>query len=197
MKKFYTCFVIALFSLLPSYAQLTIRPHLGFNVSKLSKDPGSFDASSRVGSQFGAFLITGNRIFLQTGLQYANVGSELVYRESGQFQNQEIEAIFRGIRVPLYAGWRANPKDDFLNLRLFAGPSVAWVLSKKEENSALLSKETYTDALWGANIGAGFDLGWFFLDANLELGLNDAFKISSAKNHVFGLNGGMRITLGE
>lgn len=197
MKTLIICsFILFNFSL-QSFSQITVRPHLGFNLSRLSDEPENFDVMARVGSQFGAFVTTGNKLFFQTGLQYTAVGTELVYKEEGQFFGESTEAVFKGLRVPLYLGWRPNHKEKMVNLRLFAGPSVSWVFSDDSSNESIWSKGRYSDSIWGANVGAGFDLWLFFLDLNFEFGLSEAFEDLAIKNHLIALNGGVRLTLGE
>lgn len=197
MKTVIFCLFL-LFNFLPSaFAQITVRPHLGFNLSRLNDEPENFDVSARVGSQFGAYVTVGNKIFLQSGLQYTSVGNELVYKQEGQFQGEKTDAVYQGLRIPLYLGWRPNQKDKLVNMRLFAGPSLTWVLNDKSSNENIWGEGRFSDSVWGANVGAGFDLWLFFLDLNFEFGVSDALSDLAIKNNLIALNGGVRLTLGE
>ena len=89
------------------------------------------------------------------------------------------------------------PRLTIRNLRFFAGVSANIITDINFAGSSF-KKEVFNSAIWAADIGAGLDVLFLFLDVGYEFGLSNVFTDDSvnSKNNVFYVNLGFRIRLG-
>jgi hypothetical protein len=196
MKKVIFTFLMVLGSIVILQAQVELKPTFGFNVSRLSNEPESFSQSSRLGYQFGGSVQFGKKLYLEPGVYWVKMGSELVHADQASFN---YETNINLIRIPVFVGYQiiGGDKENIFGLRVFGGPTGSWV-TKISANDNDLDKEEFSNFLWGIDVGAGVDVWLLFLDFGHEWGLNDVFKDdpTNAKNHAWWWNLGVRIRFG-
>ena len=177
-------------------AQIEIKPTIGLNVSRLSDEPESFSQSARPGFQIGGSLQFGKKLYLEPGIFWTQMGSDLVHASENV---QDYKMDISGIRIPVFVGYQiiGGDEENIFGLRVFGGPSGSWV-TKVSANDNDLEKEDFNNFLWGVDVGAGVDVWLLFLDIGSEWGLNNVFKDdpNNAKNHAWWINIGARIRIG-
>ncbi len=174
-------------------AQISLRPQAGFNTSSLSQDFDDATFSDEVGFQFGVDLQLGNRFYVQPGIFWESAKNELRERIDGD----KTEFTVNRIRVPLLVGYKlfSHETNRWVDLRLFTGPNMAFSVGKNIEDSPLINKGDFKDAVYGWQVGAGLDLAIFFVDAGYTFGLSEVFEgmASDVRNNLFYANAGVRI----
>jgi len=198
MEKKY--FLIALFIGLATsgYSQFEVKGFLGMNFSSLTDVGEGFTQSPEIGYQLGASVLIGTTWFLEPGVTYS-VSSQAI-EESSITNSDPFSNKITGVKVPLNFGYRFfGGTQNLLNLRLFAGASANFVTGINIEDISI-DKEFYNSILWNANVGAGLDVWFLFLDLGYEIGLSDTFKgedVLSTKMNTFYINVGGRIKFGK
>lgn len=188
MKKFkitLTCLMLATMA----SAQLAIKPHVGFNVSRLTTDPEFFDSdAARIGALIGLSGKIGDRFFFEPGIQYFSMTQDRVHSTD---QDLSFDATLRGLRVPLMVGFHLNERETFLNARIFAGPSGTFILgvNQSKTNQDAPQKDDYSKTIFGGVVGLGLDLWIFHLDMGYEWGLSPFYNNNSGfgdgRNNMF------------
>ena len=192
MKKaiFTLAFVVGIAFMLQ--AQFEIKPTIGFNFSRLSDEPENFSQSARVGYQLGGSIQFGKKLYVEPGIFWTKMGSEMVHANDSDIK---LTTDISAIRIPVFVGYQIIGGDDenIFGLRVFGGPSMSWI-TKVEGDGTKLEKDDFNNLLWGVDAGAGIDVWLFFLDIGHEWGLNQVFKEdpNEAKNHAWWFNLGMR-----
>jgi len=175
-------------------AQLEIKPTGGINFSRLSDDPEGYSQSARVGYQFGGSVQLGKKFYLEPGIFWVKMGSEL----TGDTINTSYKTDISAIRIPVFAGYQliGGDKENLFGLRVFGGPTLSWI-TKIQNDGTKLNKDDFNNLLWGVDAGVGIDIWLVFIDAGYEWGLNQVFKDdpNKAKNKAFWINLGMRFRL--
>lgn len=189
-KSFFTVFMIFISAI--SWAQLEIKPAIGWNISRMSNDPEFAEASGRVGYQFGGSVLIGDKFYVEPGVFWSRISSKLVVKGTSSV-NQEFKPDIHGLRIPVMVGYHLlGSRKSMADIRIFAGPSASMVLDVKGDN---LDKDDFENITWGGNVGAGVDLLFLFADMGYEFGLSQVYKNDDekAKNHHFWMNVGIRI----
>ena len=196
MKKAYLILFMILGSALMLQAQIELKPTFGVNLSRLSNEPESFNQSARIGYQFGGSVQIGKKLYVEPGIYWLKMGSEMVHANQSELN---FKTDINGIRIPVFVGYQiiGGDKENIFGLRVFGGPSGSWI-TKVSANDNDLEKEDFNNFLWGVDVGAGVDVWLLFLDIGHEWGLNDVFKDdpNNAKNHAWWWNLGVRIRFG-
>jgi hypothetical protein len=196
MKKAYLIFFMILGSALMLQAQIELKPTFGVNLSRLSNEPESFSQSARIGYQFGGSVQIGKKLYVEPGIYWLKMGSEMVHANQSEL---DFKTDINGIRIPVFVGYQiiGGDKENIFGLRVFGGPTGSWI-TKVSANDNDLEKEDFNNFLWGIDVGAGVDVWLLFLDIGHEWGLNDVFKDdpNNAKNHAWWWNLGVRIRFG-
>lgn len=195
MKKIISSFILIIVFGLSAFSQINIKPSVGINTSLLKSDFSGFESEGKIGYQFGASVLIGDKFYVEPGLYYSTVYSEIIVGEIGEVN---IDNKMSSLRLPVYLGYHifGNSSETLANLRVFAGPSIA-IITTIDESSGL-TKEDFSSALWGLDAGIGFNVGWLFMDFGYEWALNNALKnedISNIKFNSLWANIGFRVRL--
>ena len=200
MKKL-VFLIVSLFSFSFLHAQLPISfgPKVGFTTSKLSTDKDEIKESFKANFQGGAFLRLGRKTYLQPEVNFISKG--------GLFSKNEFmgarEIGLATIEIPVLLGVRLLDLK-LANIRVMAGPSMAFVIDKNirmqdDLTSPQLTRDEILDKLedviWGVQAGAGIDLLMFTLDVRYEWGLNNVINHQNLelKNSIFNVSLGWKI----
>lgn len=164
---------VAAFAQLPSF---TFGIKGGLNVSKLSADFA--EEENRLGYQVGAFArLGGLGLYVQPEAYLGSKGSKFI--QVTQDNNNTVEANgkvnFTTLDIPVLLGTRIGPKN--FNIRFMGGPVVSFVVNKETTFNSAYNQATdfqnYKDQTWGAQLGAGVDVGNLTIDARYEAGLSN------------------------
>lgn len=174
MKKYFLFFVFLLSASIV-FAGLDLGVKVGYNAAKLSTNMDSIKTNFKSGFQFGAFVRIGKRLYLQPELYYTTQGGVFTSNTSNWKQNIKLGSL----DVPVLVGFKIINNDN-LNLRILAGPSASFVVSKSIEESGGIDGPIKTADLnsvnWNIQAGAGVDLWKFTLDIRYQIGLNQLIK---------------------
>lgn len=176
-------------------SQLEIKGFGGINASTLTSPVEGLTYSPNVGYQFGASVLVGKTWYVEPGVTWMRTSQEIVIDSTGA-ANDNIISLFK---IPVYGGYRFfGGSQNILNLRVFVG-ITANIVSDIEYAGNSFNKDVFNSAIWGADIGAGVDILFLFLDVGYEFGLSNVFTNESvdSKNNVFYVNLGFRIRLGS
>lgn len=192
MKK--SIILITLLGLVfPATAQFSVRPQIGFNSSNITEDLNNATFSNDNGFQFGVDVQMGGRFYFQPGIMWESANNEL--RETVDGNNTSFRV--NRLRIPVMIGVKLldDDADGLINARIFTGPNAAFVINKDLKQTALINKDDFKNAIYGWNVGAGFDLAIVFVDLGYSFGLSEVFaaSASTARNNLFYINGGFRI----
>jgi len=179
------------------YAQVpvTFGPKIGFTTSKLKSDMSGVKDDFKNGFEAGAFVrVKIKKLYLQPEFYYSIKGGIL---DSTSF-NKKIQ--LNTLDVPVLLGINVIGKDAF-NFRICAGPVASFIVNKKIKlNGSKLPDDvvdkSIKDAIWGVQLGAGFDILMFTLDFRYEIGFNDISSNDSGiefKSNTFHVSLGWKI----
>lgn len=199
MKKVLTIIMTAVCLSGIAWAQITITPQVGINVSKLQnpvKIPGlNIEIKQVVGFQLGGNIRIGGDLHIQPGFYYHKIGSDLkILSEVEGFPDVSGKINIDIIQIPLLIGYRFLRLGLF-DLRINGGGSLSFVTKETDDFPGFLDKNDFNDNVWGLIAGAGFDVLFISVDANFEYGLSDMLSMEDfkSKNNVFRLNAGIKL----
>ncbi len=201
MKTLLLTLVLGCSTLLAS-AQFEVRPFIGANFSNVSKTPDGNDTRAKLGGQFGASVLIGNKLHLMPGIALFSRSTEYTNNVS----NVKTEQNISGVIVPLLLGYRfMDPTTEpFLNFRIWTGPSVMFLTKTEFGNSETNEAVDWKNNQWGYQVGAGLDIAMVFVDLGYEVGLSEAGSLAegvdtftSIKNNTFFVNVGVRLSLSK
>lgn len=200
MKNLIT--LILCLATLTAFSQVEIRPFLGMNFSNVSESPEGTSTQAKIGGQIGTHVMIGNRFHLNPGISYFTRSTE--YSTS---DDVDLDQTVEGVIIPILVGYRfVDPTTEpLLNFRAFAGPSVMFLTKTEYDNGQLDEEVDWNDSQWGAQLGIGFDISIFFIDATYEFGLtntHDGIKgndsvfenFTEVKQNTFLINAGVRLS---
>ena len=210
MKKILLAAAV-LFSVAQLSAQdLDLRIYGGFNILQLSTDNSTniidgvlhhTTVSGRPGYQFGAAVTIGDRFYIQPGVQYSVISTEILNENNKTGYTFNDHTTLQILTVPLHVGVRVLPEDigKFINFRLFGGFSANHVMSVKHDlmsnEISEIQKKDYSNLIMNADFGMGIDIGILYLDVNYGLGLSPVHTNGdSAKGNSFYTNLGLRFS---
>jgi len=200
MKKALLILSLATFALAAN-AQFEIRPYAGLNFSNVNKSPDNTTTKANLGGQIGIGLMFGNRIYFNPQVAYFARSTEYIVAGASGVAAVKVDQKINGLNIPLLVGVKLfdGTTDPGFNLRVFAGPSVQF-LTKTEFSDDLINKSVeWKKNQWGAQVGAGLDVGILFLDAAYEFGLSNSgdpvndSEFKDIKNNTFYINAGVRL----
>ncbi len=178
---------------LTANAQFSIRPQLGYNSSTITKRFKDQTFGNEAGFQFGVDLQIGNKFYVQPGILWESANNELRDMINGNNNSFQVNRV----RVPLMFGYKLIGQDagGLIDARIFTGPNASFVIDKDLKQHSLINKDDFKNAVYGWNIGAGFDIAIFFVDLGYSFGLSEVFDqaASDARNNLFYVNAGLRI----
>jgi len=182
---------------LGSYAQLTVKPHLGFNFSRLSTEPVNYESpSARPGGMLGIGFKFGESWYLEPGIQLTSMSWDMVHSTD---QDLDYSPFINGIRVPFVGGYQFGSNDALVNFRVFAGLSAQFILDVDQPNISdeVPQPEDFTGTIWGANVGMGLDIWFLYLELGYDAGLSKYFqntaKFGEGKNNMLWLTLGVNL----
>ncbi len=189
--------LVALFSLLVLYGLgqnkfITLNPQFGINSSRLSTDPDFAEPTARVGYQLGADVRIGGKTYLEPGLYWYKVGSDLLSEDQITSQPLQGQVKINYLKVPICIG------HSFVDTRLFKlRGSMGFVpsfYSGIKDNILNLRNEDFEKLVLGFRSGIGLDIFLFTIDLDYEHGLGKALAThEGARNHVLSFSVGFKI----
>lgn len=177
-------------------AQVEIKPSFGVNSTHLTTEHVDWKTQGRLGYQFGAGILIGEKFYFEPGIYWATVSQNLTDASDPSTEPDEFKNTINSIRVPVFLGYHIlGNEESFADLRLFAGPGASFVTGVKSEHDDL-SKDDFKSMMFDVDVGAGVDVWFFFLEWHYVFGLTPVYKEGSdAKFQSFYGNLGIRIRL--
>jgi len=177
----------------PGFAQLSIRPQIGYNSSSLTEDYDNLTFGNDDGFQFGVDVQMGERFYIQPGIHWESASNELRDEVNGDNNSFKVNRI----RIPVMFGYKflGPTTDGIIDVRVFTGPNASFAINKDLKETSLIAKDDFKGAIYGWNVGAGLDIAIFFVDIGYSFGLSEVFDgtASTARNNLFYANAGLRI----
>ncbi len=155
-------------------AQMYIIPQAGLNLSDFAFNSDEYSKTSNVGYQVGALGRFGKNAFLQTGIFWNQISSEIQYEDS--LIKNSGPVVVKGILVPVQLGFNLYDADIF-RIRLQAGINLSFPISV-DPNVFSIEKSHFNGSNVGAAVGFGFDIFRFVMDANFSFGINDMLTVN-------------------
>jgi len=190
-KLFFTLALLAGFFSM-SMAQVELKVMAGVNTSHLTTEHVDWKTQGRVGYQFGATALVGEKLYFEPGVFWQTISKDVFDAhnpDSASFKN-----TINSIRIPAHIGYHILGNEESLaDLRLFAGFGASIITSVKNDSEEL-TKDDFKNFIFDFNAGVGVDVWIFFLEWNYVLGLTPVFNEGSdAKVQAFMGNLGVRI----
>ena len=190
-KLFFTLALLAGFFSM-SMAQVELKVMAGVNTSHLTTEHVDWKTQGRVGYQFGATALVGQKLYFEPGVFWQTISKDVFDAhnpDSASFKN-----TINSIRIPAHIGYHILGNEESLaDLRLFAGFGASIITSVKNDSEEL-TKDDFKNFIFDFNAGVGVDVWIFFLEWNYVLGLTPVFNEGSdAKVQAFMGNLGVRI----
>jgi hypothetical protein len=182
--------VATMFITLSTYAQVTLKPHVGLNLTNVTVT--GTDASGQAGALAGLSVAFGKKIYFEPGLQYVSKSTDISSSTNPSFPDN---LSLKGLRVPLALGINLlGSEKSTLTLHGFGGLSGFFIMSDNTPSNIDLNK-----ANWGLFAGAGIDIWKIFVDVSYEWSLSElSTNVSNAQigaTRSLFINGGLRINL--
>lgn len=178
MKKitFLTLFLafvgISAFAQLPKF---NLGLKAGLNLAKLQSDFAAEE--NKLGYQIGAWARIGTLgFYVQPEAYLGSKGNKFVnFQSDGNTVAADGKVRFTTLDVPVLFGTKVGTSK--LNARFMAGPVISFIIDKNTTFSSGFDQATdfgnYKDQAFGAQIGAGVDLGNLSFDLRYEAGLSN------------------------
>lgn len=192
MKKQLFLLAIAVSVAASAQAQLALRPYIGVNAHKLTKDFEDAAWKSSLGYQLGIDLQIGTKFYVQPGIQFEFTKNSIV----PDLEEMEIDFKRTHLRIPVMVGYAFGGVGSTFSARIFTGPNASILLSSETGEGIFdINKEDLKNAVFGWNVGAGLDFSIVFIDAGYQFGLSEVFKNfeNGSKDHFYYANAGLRI----
>ena len=187
MKKI-TLFSLLLLFALTMNAQVELKALIGTNFSTLHGSDE--EVSARVGIQYGAGVLIGNKFYVEPGIQFVTSATEI------NIEGTPVDFTQNLVKVPVYLGYHLlGEEDQPFALRIFAGPAMS-IPGKIKKGADQITKDSISNSIWSVDGGIGFDLFFLFAEASYEYSLNDYFAEAfsmSGKHGAFIINAGIHI----
>jgi Outer membrane protein beta-barrel domain len=164
MKKLLVLFTAALFVGAAANAQVTLKPHVGFNMTDVTIDQSSVSASGKAGALVGLGVQFGKKLYFEPGLQYVAKSTSYSSTIDPDFDQQ---LDLKGLRVPVAVGINLlGSQKSTLTLHGFGGLSAFFIM---DDNYGVDINKTN----WGVFAGAGLDIWKIFVDVSYEWSLSE------------------------
>ena len=167
MKKAFILTLASLLINLISFAQLSIRGHLGINSQKIDFETIHGQLKGSTGLSIGLDAQLGNRVYFQPGINYS--AKKFKIDGAGVISANKINApVIFGLRL-------FKSKSAFSNnIRFFAGPNFSTTISENFSSAITdLNKYDLKDFNLDAIAGVGVDIRIFFIDLGYKYGLTN------------------------
>lgn len=178
-KLFILLIIVFITKLNVSQAQFTLGIRGGINFSQLKTDSQQSvgvniqqSLDTKTGYVGGVFARIGTKIFIQPELIFSAKGGSINVLPQNGTTSQTVAIEYNNLDIPLLLGFKFGP------LRLNAGPVASFKISDKGLNDELKKYssnvgESFKNASYGYQAGAGVDIGSFCLDLRYEGSLSD------------------------
>ncbi len=174
-----------------TFAQVELKPAIGFNITNVSKDPDTGKANGQAGFQIGVSALIGDKFYVDPGIFWVKKSTQFVAEGTTP---TELDLDMSGIRIPVAIGYHLlGHEETTAALRILGGASAFFVTSVDTEGA---DKEDFNSPSWGVFAGAGLDVWILFLDVKYEWSLTDVASITDfdiGKHKGFYTNAGVRI----
>jgi Outer membrane protein beta-barrel domain len=193
MKKAILSLAIILGLAATSMAQVEIKCGGGINLAGFSKDFENYTVDGRIGYQFGAGVLIGQKFYVEPSVYWLRVAQYAVLKDDPE----QIESLIalNSIRIPVHVGYHiiGGKEEKLFALRVFAGPA-ANILTKVTSDLSDVTKDDFKSFGVDIDAGLGIDIWFIFLDAQYSWGLTKVWEEGSdAKLRGFSANAGIRI----
>lgn len=194
MKYILSAFIVMVFSIAGTTAQVAIKPTVGVNFTDFSKDPSTGKYQSKLGYQFGGSVAFGKKIYIEPGIFWVKKSTEYVAEGANA---DDVKFDISGIRIPVSVGFNLlGNEKSLIGLRGFGGAS-AFILTDAKAKG--LNKDDFKNAAFGVFAGAGLDITIVFVEAKYEWSLTnvqkDVSQIDVGKSRTIFINAGVRLPL--
>lgn len=205
-------FIVLLSAAFSASAQFDVRGYGGVNVVQLSTDQGTSlidgvlhnrSVSGRPGYQFGVAVLFGERFYVQPGLQWTSVSTEVVNENTASGVELTDETTVSMISVPLRVGFRLiDPEvENMFNVRVWGGFDGHHVTSVDHSvnnpNTGDIDEGDYSNLIVNADFGLGIDVLFLFIETGYQLGISPVYTGGDqAKANSFYANLGVRFSFG-
>lgn len=173
MKKF-IIFLAILIIPAAAYSQFDAGIEIGYNATMLSSDWDDINSSLKSGFQFGVFVRLGDKFFIQPELLYASRKGYAGFQSEAISTDNEIHTgVFQ---LPVMAGLKVID-GEALSLNVQAGPVMTVIADKGIGGASdVFTEESFNDAAWGIQAGAGLDFLSFALNIRYEYALSEIYS---------------------
>lgn len=164
----------------------------GLNSSHLTTEHVDWKTQGRVGYQFGASVLVGDKLYFEPGVSWVTMSKD-VY-DTNKPDSASFKNTISSLRIPATVGYHLLGSEETLaDLRIFAGVGASFITNVKNDSDDL-SKDDFKNFILDFNAGLGVDVWIFFVEWNYVLGLTPVFvEGSDAKHQAFIGNLGVRI----
>lgn len=178
-----TCILCCILSV-STFAQLTINPKFGVNISAVEGEPAVDSDALRVGWNAGVdvrWKLDNDWFFVAPGAHYYKFTANLLSDSGfGEFNEAFKLSTVQKIKIPLNVGVDLTGDFDIVNVLIKGGITPSILLGVDMESgdpflSSIRSEDDLETLSWGANIGIGIELFFLSLDLNYEKGLSDFY----------------------
>jgi len=183
-----------------SFAQLELKPAIGFNSARFDSNPlvaansDSLISDSKFGYQFGASLLIGRKFYIEPGVFYTRLVQDFT---PSNVEKAEFTYSANYIRIPVNLGFQfIGSTTSFAGLRIYLGPSMFIPVSVKD-NDYTIAKEDVVSPQFDFCAGAGLNIWLLFLDVSYGWGLTPQYEDDpiEAKMQALYVNLGFRFKL--
>ncbi|WP_374166051.1 porin family protein [Arcticibacter sp. MXS-1] len=171
LSSFFVAFSFATYAQLPSF-NLGVKG--GVNLASLKSDNFAGE-ENRLGYQFGLWArVGGAGFYVQPEAYLAGKGGKFNVDQSSGIET-EGKVRFTTLDVPVLIGNKIG--FNKLNVRFMAGPVVSFILDDvKKDLGQVTNFGGYKNQTWGAQLGAGVDVGSLTVDLRYEAGISNVSK---------------------
>jgi len=120
-------FIVALFAafIIPANAQFELKGLVGLNFSSLHNSPDGQNVSGKMGYQFGAGVLIGNKFYVEPGIQFVRQTMDFEISSLDPSNPSTYEISENLVKIPVYLGYHLlGSEDGMFALRIFAGPAM-------------------------------------------------------------------------
>ncbi|RLD68384.1 MAG: hypothetical protein DRI95_03155 [Bacteroidetes bacterium] len=192
MKKTAITLILLISFAITGLSQMVIKPGIGLNFTNMSSDPQSYETTGRLGWQLGGTVTFGNQFYFEPGIFWVKNNWNLQELDTNlpEFKND-----ISSLRIPAFVGINViGDATDDRNFHIFGGPA-AQIVTKVNTGSTGLTKDDFSNFIWGLNLGAGISIGKIFIDGGYEWGLTNIYvnDPNEIQSRGFWLNAGFRL----
>lgn len=180
MKKSVLITCVLILAAATSHAQLpnfNLGLKAGLNIAKLNTNFASEE--NRLGYQVGAWARIGaTGFYVQPEAYLGSKNNDVTVETTGNTVQTDGSIKFTTLDVPVLFGSKIGANN--LNARFMAGPVISFIVDKNISSAieAIPDYDDYKNQTWGAQIGAGVDVGNLTFDVRYEAGLSNVNKSS-------------------